>query len=315
MSKINNKRVKRKTTQLTWKAVKKNGTLYALLIIPVAYILLFAYYPMYGAQIAFRDYNIVKGIVGSPWVGLKHFRNFVNNYLFWRLMKNTLTLSLYSLATFPIPIVFAILIHNIPSKRFGKMVQMVTYAPYFISTVVMCGMILQFLAVRDGMVNTFLGLIGIGPIDFLGRPETFPSVYVWTGVWQNMGYGSVIYLSSLSSVDPELHEAAIIDGASLLKRIWYIDLPSISPVIITMFILNCGSILSTGYEKIMLLQNSLNITSSEVISTYVYKQGIESAIPQYSYASAIGLFVSVINMTLLVVFNSLSKRVTSTSLW
>lgn len=289
--------------------------LYAMLAVPVAYILVFAYYPMYGAQIAFRDFSIVKGITQSPWVGLKHFRLFFQNYMFWRLMRNTLAISLYSLATFPVSIVLALLIHTMPLRHFRKSVQMITYAPHFISTVVMCGMILQFLSVRNGSVNQLLQLLGFAPVDFLGDARRFVGVYVWTGVWQGMGYGAILYISALAGVDQELHEAARMDGASLLQRMWHIDLPSIRGTIIITFILRCGTILSVGYEKVYLLQNSLNLSSSEVISTYVFKQGIAGGLPQYSYATAVGLFVSAINLLMLGVVNAVAKKTASMSLW
>ena len=292
-----------------------HAVLYAMLAVPVAYILVFAYYPMYGAQIAFRDFSIVKGITQSPWVGLKHFRLFFQNYMFWRLMRNTLAISLYSLATFPVSIVLALLIHTMPLRRFRKSVQMITYAPHFISTVVMCGMILQFLSVRNGSVNQLLQLLGFAPVDFLGDARRFVGVYVWTGVWQGMGYGAILYISALAGVDQELHEAARMDGASLLQRMWHIDLPSIRGTIIITFILRCGTILSVGYEKVYLLQNSLNLSSSEVISTYVFKQGIAGGLPQYSYATAVGLFVSAINLLMLGVVNAVAKKTASMSLW
>lgn len=311
--------IKTETDPRQWNGIRRrvirDRTLYALLLIPVAYILIFAYYPMYGAQIAFRDFKVARGILGSPWVGLKHFHNFLANYMFVRLLRNTLSISLYALATFPVSVVLALLLHNMPLGALKKSVQMISYAPHFISTVVMCGMILQFLSVRSGMVNHLLRGLGFQAVDFLGQAAYFPSVYVWTGVWQNMGYGSIIYLSALSGVDPELHESARIDGASLVQRILHVDLPTILPTIMIMFILNCGHVLSVGYEKIYLLQNTLNISTSEVISTYVYKQGLASAVPQYSYSTAVGLFVSAVNLVMLALVNGMSKRLSKTSLW
>lgn len=295
--------------------IRKDWVLYALLSIPIAYIIVFAYGPMYGAQIAFRDYSVGKGITNSTWVGLKHFDNFLGNYMFPRLIKNTFSISLYSLMTFPFSIILALLLHNMPLRGIKKTVQMISYAPHFISTVVMCGMILQFLATRNGVINNVLEGLGFERIDFMGQAKYFAGVYVWSGVWQNAGYGSILYLSALSAVDPGLHEAAHIDGASLVQRIWHIDLASILPTITIMFILSCGNILSVGYEKVYLLQNNLNSSASEVISTYVYKQGLTSALPQYSYSTAIGLFVSVINMAALTLVNGISRRTSSNSLW
>lgn len=297
------------------KRIRKHAVLYLLLLIPLAYILIFHYYPMFGAQIAFRNYSFRKGIFHSPWVGLKYFRQFIQNYTFQRVMCNTILISLYSIATFPIPILLAMLVHYMPSKGLRRSVQMVSYAPHFISTVVMVGIIMQFFAIRDGLINNLLGLLGVDAIDFLGSPKRFYGLYVWTGVWQTMGYNSIIYISSLSSIDPELHEAAKIDGASLLQRIRHIDLPGLLPIVVTMFILRCGSVLNIGYEKVYLLQNTLNISASEVISTYVYKQGLTAAIPQYSYSTAVGLFVSVINIIILTMVNTLSRRLAKTSLW
>lgn len=293
----------------------KYGALYFLLLFPVAFIVLFCYVPMYGAVIAFQDYSIVKGFSGSPWVGLKHFRAFFLNYQFSRILYNTITISLYSIATFPVSIILAILIHTMPLKRFTKTIQLITYAPHFISTVVMCGMILQFLSMRGGLVNNFLGVFNVGPLDFLGNASAFSSVYVLSGVWQGMGYGSILYISALTGVDSELHEAATIDGATLLQRILHIDLPAIRPTIVIMFILRCGTILSLGYEKVLLLQNNLNLSASEVISTYVYKQGLASAIPQYSYSTAVGLFVSLVNLVILLLVNRIAGALTDSSLW
>lgn len=295
--------------------LKKNWALYVLLLVPVAYILIFHYYPMFGAQIAFRNYSFKKGITGSPWVGFKYFKQFMTNYTFRRVITNTVLISLYSIATFPIPVLLALLVHYMPSKPLRRTVQMVSYAPHFISTVVMVGIIMQFFAARDGLINNLLTAVGLPMVDFLGAPENFYGLYVWTGVWQTMGYNSIIYISSLSGIDPGLHEAAKIDGASLLKRIWHIDLPGILPIVITMFILRCGSVLSLGYEKVYLLQNTLNISASEVISTYVYKQGLTAAIPQYSYSTAVGLFVSLVNILMLTLVNTLSRRIAKTSLW
>lgn len=307
--------IRRAAARRLYKAVRKNAVLYLLLLVPIAYILIFHYYPMYGAQIAFRSYSFKKGITGSPWVGLKYFRQFLTNYTFRRVITNTLSISLYAIAAFPIPVILALLVHYMPSRGLRRTVQMVSYAPHFISTVVMVGIIMQFFAARDGLINNLLLAMGLQSVDFLGNPDHFYGLYVWTGVWQTMGYNSIIYISSLSGIDPGLHEAAKIDGASLLKRIWHIDLPGIVPIVTTMFILRCGSILSLGYEKVYLLQNTLNISASEVISTYVYKQGLTAAIPQYSYSTAVGLFVSVVNILMLTLVNTLSRRLVKASLW
>ena len=298
-----------------WYSIRKNMGLYFLMLIPISYVIIFKYMPMYGAQIAFKNYSIIRGVRGSAWVGFKHFRDFFGNYIFWRVLLNLLSISFYSIVVFPVPIILALLINYNPILKFRKMVQLVTYAPHFISTVVLAGMILQFLALRNGVLNMLLGVLGVNPIDFLGNPILFSSVYVWSGVWQNTGYAAIIYIAALSSVNPELHEAAVIDGASIVQRIRHIDLPSIMPTIVILLILRCGRVMTIGYEKILLLQNNLNLSKSEVISTYVYKVGIVYAIPRYSYASAVGLFVSVVNLILLVAVNQLAKKASGNALW
>lgn len=283
--------------------------------IPVAYLIIFKYLPMYGVQIAFRDYAPAKGITGSPWVGFKHFQKFISNYQFKQIVWNTIAISLYQLLTFPLPIVLAIFLNYVKKERFKKAVQMVSYAPHFISTVVMVGIIIQFLDARSGVVNALITAVGGEAKNFMAYPEYFRHIYVWTGVWQGIGYSSIIYIAALSGVSAELHEAAIIDGANIVKRIWHVDLPAIRPTIVIMLIMQCGSILSVGYEKIYLLQNSLNRNQSEIISTYVYKQGIAAALPQYSYSTAIGLFVAIVNVILLILVNQITKKLGETSLF
>lgn len=294
--------------------MRKNAVLYLLLLLPLAYIIIFKYVPMYGAQIAFRDYRITRGIWESPWVGLKYFEKFLNNRMFERVMVNTLRINLYSLLTFPCSIIFAFMLHYLPFKRFRKTLQVVSYAPHFISTVVMCGLILNYFSTY-GMINQLRSLLGLESVNYLSNAEAFPALYVWTGVWQGVGYGSILYISALSGVDYELHEAAIMDGATIFKRVWHIDLPGILPMVMVMLVLRCGSLLSVGYEKVYLLQNDLNLKTSEVISTYVWKQGISATLPQYSYSTAVGLFTSVINLFMLVLVNGASKRMTSHSIW
>ncbi|MDR1438552.1 MAG: ABC transporter permease subunit [Clostridiales bacterium] len=287
------------------------------MLLPIAYILVFAYYPMYGAQIAFKKFNAAAGILGSPWVGLENFFRFFRTYRGLEIVFNTISISLYGLAVgFPIPIALAVMLNYTGNTAFKKFVQMVTYAPYFISVVVMCGMVLQFLAPRTGLLNNIRGLFGLEDLNFMGNPDWFSSIYVWSGVWQGMGWGAIIYISALAGVNPEMHESAIIDGASKLRRIWHIDLPTIQPIIAIQLILSAGGILNTGYEKILLLQNSLNSRSSEVIQTLVYRTGIAAAlIPDVSYSTAIGLMVSVINFIILIAVNQLVKKLGSTSLW
>jgi putative aldouronate transport system permease protein len=274
------------------------------------------YYPMYGAQIAFKDFRLARGIMGSDWVGFKHFKNFFSNYQFNRILTNTLGINIYLLiAGFPTPIMLAILLNYMPNKHFRKTVQMVTYTPYFISTVVIVAMLIQFTSIRSGLINNVIAAFGGSRIDMMGNKNLFWSIYVWSGIWQHAGYSSIIYIAALSSVDPELHEAAVADGASLIKRIWHIDLPSIAPTIVILLILRCGNIINIGFEKTLLMQNSLNLARSEVISTYTYKVGLASSTNQYSYGSAIGLFTSVINFVMLIIVNTIARKLNETSLF
>ncbi|WP_027091755.1 ABC transporter permease subunit [Cohnella thermotolerans] len=281
---------------------------------PVLYFIIFKYIPMFNAVLAFKDYNVIKGIWGSPWVGMKYFNLFFHNPVFGTLLKNTLFISLYLLAAgFPIPIILALALNEVKSGRFKRVVQLVTYAPYFISTVVMVSIIMLFLAPNLGIVNMILGSLGIDSINFLGNPNMFRSVYVWSEVWQSAGYSAVIYLAALAGVDPSLYEAARVDGASRLQKIWNVDVPGILPAAVIILILNVGNVMSIGFEKIYLLQNPLNTTTSEIISTYVYKIGLLNA--NYSFATAVGLFNSVINLILLVTVNFAAKRLSKNSLW
>lgn len=290
--------------------------LYLILLLPVLYLLIFCYYPMLGVQIAFKDFTVAKGIWGSPWVGLKHFQKFISSPQFYRVIKNTLLVSIYSLiASTPIPIVLALCVTYLRNTFFKKSVQMITYMPYFISTVVLVGMLYQFFSTRTGVFNTLLGMLGMGPVDILTPPKNFIHLYVWSGVWQMTGFNAIIYISALSSVDPSLYEACTIDGANKFQQIWFVDLPSILPTVIILLILNCGGVLNVGFEKVFLLQNPGNLEYSEVISTLVYKVGLKSMIPMYSYSSAVGLFTSLINLILLTVVNGISRKVSETSLW
>ncbi|MGI5900037.1 MAG: ABC transporter permease [Christensenellales bacterium] len=296
--------------------LKRNYQLYLIILPPVIYLIIFHYIPMYGAQIAFRHFSAYGGIWGSPWAGLEHFINFFNSYQFERVLRNTLTISLYNLlASFPIPIILALLLNTLNNGPFKKTVQMVTYAPHFISTVVMAGIIVQFLSLEYGLANKIIRTLGGEGIMFMGEPSMFSSIYVWSGVWQEMGWSSIIYLSALSAIDVELHEAAIVDGAGRFKRILYIDIPGIIPTIVILFILNMGRLLNVGFEKVLLLQNTMNMEASEIISTYVYKVAFSASIPNFSYGTAIGLFNSVINFSLILIFNYISRRVGDVSLW
>ncbi len=302
----------------SWKRVRRCWQLYLLLFLPVVYLLIFKYYPMFGVQIAFRDFSPTRGIWGSEWVGFENFIKFFKSYMFERTVVNTIRISLYGLAAnFPLAILLALFINSVRNLAFKKAVQLITYIPHFISTVVLVGMIFQILSPVTGMYGSIYRMFfGEGlPTDILGKPGAFIHLYVWSGIWQGLGWSTIIYIAALSSVDPELHEAAEIDGASRFKRILHIDLPTILPTASIMLILNAGSIMSVGFEKIYLMQNNLNLRTSEVISTYVYKVGLAAGKSDYSYASAIGLFNSVINCGLLVLVNSVTKRLGETSLW
>lgn len=299
-----------------WRQFRHSWQLYILLALPIAWLLVFQYYPMYGAQIAFRDFLPGDSIWQADWVGFANFQRFFESVMFQKLMVNTLGLSVYSLVVgFPIPIIFALSLNQLRNGLFKQSVQMVSYAPYFISTVVMVGMLLQFLDLRHGPINMMLTTLDQPPIHFMGNANMFQSIYVWSGVWQYMGFNTVIYLAALSTIDPSLHEAALVDGATRLHRIWYIDLPGIMPTAVTLLILNMGQIINVGFEKVFLMQNPLNTSISEVISTYVYKVGLVGGITNYSYAAAIGLFNSLIGLVLLVAANQIMKRLTESSLW
>lgn len=301
-------------TRRLYIAAKRHWQLYLLIAPVLVYFLIFHYLPMYGVQIAFKDFIGTKGIWGSPWVGWKHFERFFDSFFFWRLLKNTIGISLYELAVgFPIPIVLALMINEVRSSPFRRFVQTVTYAPHFLSTVVLVGMVVIFLSPTTGIVNQAIEAFGGQPTYFMTEPNWFKSIYVFSGVWQQMGWSSIIYLAALSGIDPQLHEAARVDGASRLRRIWHINLPGIRPTIIILLILNVGSVMGVGFEKVFLMQNSLNMEASDVISTYVYRSGILGS--QYSFASAVGLFNSVVNFMLLVMVNRMARRLNQTSLW
>ncbi|WP_248930808.1 ABC transporter permease [Paenibacillus hamazuiensis] len=296
------------------KRVRKNWGLYVLISPVIAFFILFEYVPMYGVQIAFKNFVAVKGIWGSPWAGFKHFERFFASYYFWRLMKNTLGIGVYQLLVgFPVPILLALAVNEVRSKKFSRFVQTVTYAPHFLSTVVMVGLLMIFLSPQTGLLNKAIVLFGGEPIPFLTEPAWFKTVYVFSGIWQQMGWSSIIYLAALTGIDQQLHEAARVDGASRLQRIWHINLPGIMPTIIVLLILQIGSIVGVGFEKVYLMQNSLNMPASDVISTNVYRSGILGA--QYSYSAAVGLFNSVINFILLVTVNRIARKVSETSLW
>ena len=294
----------------------RNWELYLIVLPPVLYFVIFKYIPMYGAQIAFRSFIPGRGIWDSPWVGLEQFSRFLSSSKFAVVVSNTITLSLYKLAAgFPVPIVLALALHYCSTARFKKTVQMVTYAPHFISVVVMSGVVVQLLSPRVGVINRAIEILGGESILFMGEPRFFKSIYVWSDIWQEMGWGSIVFLAALAGINPELHEAATADGATKLQRIRYIDLPGILPTATVLLLLNLGRIMFVGFEKVLLLQNPLNLAASEIIDTYVYKVGLAAPVPNFSYATAIGLFSSVIGFALLLVVNKIAKTAGETSLW
>ncbi len=292
---------------------KKNKELYLIALPVIAFYILFHYTPMYGAIIAFKNFNPAKGILGSSWVGFKHFQDFFSTYYFWRLLKNTLTISITSLVVgFPAPIILALLINELRSRAFSRTVQTITYMPHFISTVVVCGMIVNF--TKDtGAITTFLSYFGFPKETMLNNPGMFVPVYVISGLWQEIGWGSIIYLAALTGIDQELYEAARIDGAGRWKQTLNITIPCLIPTIIILFILRMGNMLNVGFEKIILLYNPTIYETSDVISSFVYRKGLQEF--SWSFSAAVGLFNSIINFTLVIASNWISRKAGETSLW
>lgn len=305
---------RKNSLSLRLKRISRAWQLYVLLAPAVIYILVFKYWPMYGVQIAFKNYNPVDGFTDSPWVGLTHFIRFVNSYQFGQVVGNTLWIAILGLlVAFPIPIILALLVNQLQSERFKKFTQTVLYSPAFISTVVVVGIMFVLLSPRSGLVNNAIQLAGGEPVFFMGSAEWFRPVYVISDVWQNAGFSMIVYLAALAAIDPALHDAAKVDGASKLQRIRHIDLPGIMPVVTILFILAIGNLLNVGFEKALLMQTPLNISSSEIIQTYVYHAGLQQA--QFSYSAAIGLFNSLLNLALLLVFNTIARRANQATLW
>ncbi|HML45737.1 MAG TPA: ABC transporter permease subunit [Clostridia bacterium] len=287
--------------------------LYAMLLLPVAYYVIFCYWPMYGVQIAFRKYNLRLGVFGSPWVGLKYFQQYLADPYFWKVVRNTLLINVYSLIfSFPAPILLALLLNELKSEKYKRLVQSISYMPHFISTVVICGMITNFLA-NDGFVNNILAGMGYARIQFLMKPGYFRTIFIGSGIWQGIGWGSIIYLAAISGVDVQLYEAAIIDGAGRFRQALHVTIPAILPTVTIMLIMAVGGLMSSGAEKILLLYNGSTYETADVIATYVYRQGIESA--NYSYSTAVGIFSSVIGMLFLYGANFVSRAVSENSLW
>ena len=312
---IKNSEYRRHTAKM-FRKIARNWELYLFMLPVVLLLFLFHYMPIYGVQIAFREYKSFRGIWGSQWVGLKHFQRFTNLNMFPKLMRNTILLSVYQLlAGFPLPILLALALNACAAPRFKRIVQTVTYAPHFISMVVIVGMLNLFFAPSTGIIAILLRKVGLikGNLTTLMSASSFRHLYVWSGIWTGLGWNSIVYLSALSGVDPYLHEAAIVDGANKLQRCRHIDLPCIAPTIVILLILRMGNMVDIGFQKAYLMQNSMNLDVSEVLSTYVYKQGLQNA--QYSYSTAVNLFNSVINFFLLICVNAFSRKVSEMSLW
>lgn len=295
------------------KQMHKCRFLYLLVLPSLITLFIFHYMPIYGVQIAFKDYRTSLGITGSEWVGLKHFRYFIFEYpYFWKVVLNTIRISLCTMATFPIPIIFAIMLNEMRSQKLKKVCQMVTYAPHFVSTVVVCSMVLLFTS-DTGLINIITGFFGKEPVDYMSEPSLFAGIYTISELWQDLGWDTIIFMATLAGVSPELIEAAKLDGAGRFKVIRHVQIPHLLPTIITLFILRTGKVLSVGFEKVFLLQNDLNLDTSSVISTYVYEMGLVSH--QYSYSAAIGLFNNLINVLLIIIVNKISKKVADVGLW
>lgn len=299
------------------KRILARWQLYLLLLLPLAWLITFCYVPMSGLVLAFKQYNAGRGIWGSKWVGLSNFQKFFASYKSSMVIKNTLTISLYSLAvSFPMPIIFALLLNVLPGKKYKKVIQTVTYIPYFFSTVIMVGLLFQLLDYRMGLYGSLYTLLtGQTAPNLLANGANFKHLYVWSGVWQSTGYSAIIYIAALSTTDQQLHEAAMIDGANRIQRLWHIDIPTLLPTASIMLILAVGNIMNVGYEKVLLMQNNLNMNYSEIISTYTYKVGLASGVPNFSMSTAIGLFNNVINFILLMLTNFVSKKLNGSGLF
>jgi len=293
--------------------LKRYYWLYLFVLPTFIWYIVFHYVPMGGIVIAFKRYNGVRTIWESPWVGLKWFKSFFNSYYSKTIIKNTIVLSFYTLMTFPLAIAFALVLNELKSKKVKQIIQTITYAPHFISTVVLVSMLNLFFATQNGFINNVIEVFGGMPFDFLSSSAAFPHMYVWSGVWQNLGWDCIIYVAALAGVDPSLHESAMIDGATRMQRIRHINIPTILPTIVIMLIMKVGHIMNVGADKVLLMQNSLNADTSRIISTYVYERGLLNA--DYSFATAVGLFVNVINLLMLLTVNKISAKVSETSLF
>jgi len=298
-----------------WLQISRNWGLYLMLLPAVVLLIMFTYRPMYGILIAFKDYKASNGILGSEWADpwYKYFKKYFDSYQFASTIKNTLTITLYSLVVFPVPILLALGINQMKEGRYKKIFQTITYMPHFISTVVMVGLITLLLSPGSGIFGAICEWIGVEAPNLMGKARAFKHLYVWSDVWQHAGWDSIIYIAALAGVDPSLYEAATVDGATTLQKIRHIDIPMLIPTAVIMLIMRAGNLLSLGFEKVYLMQNDLNLTSSEVISTYVYKIGVVNT--QYSYSAAINLFSTIVNVILLILVNKISKHISENSLW
>ena len=301
------------TTKIILRDFKTNRHIYLMLVPVVIFFIIFHYLPMYGVIIAFKDFSPMKGIVKSPWLGFVHFKSFFQSYYFFRLIRNTLLISVYSIIFgFPAPILFALLLNELKVTSLKRSIQTVTYLPHFVSMVVICGLIRNFFE-SDGLISDIIVFLGGERSNLIGRPDVFRAIYVGTGIWQEVGWGSIIYLAALANINPELYQASEIDGAGRLSQAWHISLPSITPTIVILLILRLGFVMTVGFEKVLLLYGPLTMETADVIATYVYRRGLQQA--EYSYAASIGLLNSVINFTLLVCSNWISRKFSETSLW
>lgn len=295
-----------------WKQVLKHWEFYVLLLPGIILTVVYKYIPIYGVQIAFRDYNAVDGFFGSPWVGMKWFARFFGNYNSWRMIRNTVLLSLYSILwTFPIPIILALLINQVKLKKFQRVSQTILYAPHFISVMILCGMLRIFLSPNGGLISAIMQAFGSGQVNLIDSSSAFRTIYIASSIWQDAGWGTIIYMSTLSTVDASLHEAAKVDGANAIQRIIHIDIPELIPMIVIQLIMSFGNLMNVGFEKAYLLQTSLNKETSEIIATYVYEQGLLKAM--YSFSTAVSLFNTVVNILLLIVVNKICSKLSDVS--
>ena len=296
------------------KALRNHWQMYLLFLLPLVHIIVFKYWPIYGIQIAFKKWNPLLGINGSKWVGFTHFEQFFNSPDALIYIWNTLRIAVMELVLgFTIPVFLAIAVNSCPSNGYKKTVQLVTYAPHFISTVIVVSILEQITDTRIGIVNVMIMKLGGKPIGFMGNPDWFPWLYTLSGIWHSAGYSSIVYIAALTGISPELHEAATVDGASKVQRIWHVDIPGILPTIILMLIVHVGNMLNVGYAKVYLMQNSMNLSTSEIISTYVYKVGLQNS--NYSFSTAINVMNTIVSLVMVTSTNAISKRLSDTSLW